>query len=497
MKESSLRCSVLLCASAVILSFCGCAVGSPLALSDEVQLQKAHQVRPKGLDYSVAVAPVLVYPVRTPANKERWSLRVKATDLQKEITATLREVPVFASVEQTPSSDPAAAREKGAQLLLKVALSNCTASFGGTNGYFIPNMLVWGILSPIASTFVADEFYSVAGSVTAELVDTSSGSPVWSRAITLQEKYNLNDWQRGPTVWDFFFIAPFYTSWTPQKVDSVILPHVMHKIKVQLAENILKDLPPPKRSFAIVVGVNSCGLPGAPELQFAQRDAASLAELLSKHGFDDVTLLIGEQATRSKIESKLTEVAARSDVLVENFVVYFAGLGTTKFDSATTTCTQSLLTRGMTVEDCELGLVKLLKMVQSIPAASRVVVIDAGFSGESGRTYPVERIPAATVREYPAVLKNTYDISFLLASEAGETAYEFEKLRSGVFTHFLLRGLAGKADLNSDKVITVQEALKTAAWPVTRYVRSNRPGQSQKPCMLGKNAASRKVLKLK
>ena len=44
-----------------------------------------------------------------------------------------------------------------------------------------------------------------------------------------------------------------------------------------------------------------------------------------------------------------------------------------------------------------------------------------------------------------------------MSSKGEETSLESSGLRQGVFSHFLIRGLKGEADLNSDKVISVQE----------------------------------------
>ena len=105
MRKLSLRYSALLCASAVILIFCGCAVGKPLAFDKETHLQQLRQKRPQGLGYSVAVAPVLVYRVPGAKSKKQWPLTVKATDLQKEITAAFKEIPVFTNVLQIPEAE--------------------------------------------------------------------------------------------------------------------------------------------------------------------------------------------------------------------------------------------------------------------------------------------------------------------------------------------------------------------------------------------------------
>jgi uncharacterized caspase-like protein len=45
----------------------------------------------------------------------------------------------------------------------------------------------------------------------------------------------------------------------------------------------------------------------------------------------------------------------------------------------------------------------------------------------------------------------------LLSSRADEVSVESAGLRQGLYSHFLLEGLGGKANRNSDKIITVSE----------------------------------------
>jgi hypothetical protein len=184
----------------LLTAVCSCAVGKALSLELNPDIQRMHEARPQGLSYPVAVAPVQVYRTHVVQDKASWPLAIKDSDLQKEVMEALEAVPVFARIVYTPSSDLTAARERGADLLFQVSLKDCNTSFGGTNGYFIPNMLIWGILSPIVSAFVADEFFTVTGEVTGELLETSTGRQVWSHTFMLQERYDLNDWQRLSTT---------------------------------------------------------------------------------------------------------------------------------------------------------------------------------------------------------------------------------------------------------------------------------------------------------
>ncbi len=68
----------------------------------------------------------------------------------------------------------------------------------------------------------------------------------------------------------------------------------------------------------------------------------------------------------------------------------------------------------------------------------------------------------------------------LTASRASEVSEEREDLGHGVFTYYLLEGLKGKADLDGDGVITVDE--------IYTYVSKKVPevtGQNQNPVKKG------------
>jgi uncharacterized caspase-like protein len=68
----------------------------------------------------------------------------------------------------------------------------------------------------------------------------------------------------------------------------------------------------------------------------------------------------------------------------------------------------------------------------------------------------------------------------MTASDANELSVEKDELKHGVFTYYLLEGLRGKADLDGDGVITVDE--------IYRYVSMKVPkatGQNQHPVKKG------------
>src|ERR1700731_100214 len=84
------------------------------------------------------------------------------------------------------------------------------------------------------------------------------------------------------------------------------------------------------RTWAVIIGVSKYQkLPGGQQLQFADRDAASVAEALEKRGVSplNVRLLIGADATTAAIKSAIGNWLARSASESDTVIIFFSGHG--------------------------------------------------------------------------------------------------------------------------------------------------------------------------
>ena len=68
----------------------------------------------------------------------------------------------------------------------------------------------------------------------------------------------------------------------------------------------------------------------------------------------------------------------------------------------------------------------------------------------------------------------------LTASSANEVSAENDRLAHGIFTYFLLEGLRGKADIDGDGIVTVDESYRYVFDKVT-----TESGQEQHPAKIG------------
>ena len=82
------------------------------------------------------------------------------------------------------------------------------------------------------------------------------------------------------------------------------------------------------RSFAIVIGINQ--YEKWPGLEFAIADANAVKSTLLKTGFDDITLIMGQEATQRRILTELFHVLPQKVGRNDRVLFYFAGHGQTE-----------------------------------------------------------------------------------------------------------------------------------------------------------------------
>ncbi|MBK8280926.1 MAG: hypothetical protein IPK94_12635 [Saprospiraceae bacterium] len=59
--------------------------------------------------------------------------------------------------------------------------------------------------------------------------------------------------------------------------------------------------------------------------------------------------------------------------------------------------------------------------------------------------------------------------AFILSCRNREVSLEDSGLRQGIFSHYLIKGLKGAADKNSNKIVTVQELFNFISSQVQSY----------------------------
>ena len=80
--------------------------------------------------------------------------------------------------------------------------------------------------------------------------------------------------------------------------------------------------------------------------------------------------------------------------------------------------------------------------------------------------------------------KNNDNFRVLTSSSGDQTSLAFDRSQSGLFTYYLALGMQGEADLNGDKIITIEELNEYVSAQVSKAAKQIRDG-NQTPQLLG------------
>lgn len=203
------------------------------------------------------------------------------------------------------------------------------------------------------------------------------------------------------------------------------------------------------RRLAFVVAHRDGG-PGRAHLQHAASDARSFRDVLVDIGGvrdTDVHVMIDDD--RHAFEEGLAELAESAAVArvrgarrIE-IVVYYSGHS----DEA-----------GLLLGKERLPWEALRSHVAAVDADVKLVVLDSCASGAAIRTKGGTRRPPLLVDAQTAPRGHVW----LTSSSADEASQESDKLGGSYFTHALVSGLRGAADLSGDRRVTLDEAYRFA-----------------------------------
>ena len=199
--------------------------------------------------------------------------------------------------------------------------------------------------------------------------------------------------------------------------------------------------------WALIVGVGRYA--HMPTLKYSDDDAYHFyAFLKSPEGGalpdNQVKVLIDEDATRDNILKSMRQVFLKAD---ENDVVmmYFSGHG---LDGSFIPVDYDGFNNKLRHEDMK-------AIFNESKAKHKICVADACFSGS---LYALKApVDVQLEKYYTAFNKTQGGMALMMSSKSEEYSLEDHGLRSGIFSHYLIRGLKGEADKNKNKIVTVKE----------------------------------------
>ena len=214
------------------------------------------------------------------------------------------------------------------------------------------------------------------------------------------------------------------------------------------------------------IGVSKYESTQIPSLKFADRDSERVVGFFKKKyklSDDRAMLLKNDEATATKISRFITQNAMRLLDKDDTFILYFSGHGAPDVDAASHD--NDGLKKYLLLHDSDLNalpltalnLDNLASMMEKLPCRRVILLLDSCFAGTAG-AQTLARLKSVRIsdRSY----KNISVMSgkgrvILAASSENQVSHEDDRLQSGVFTHFLLKGLNGNAGIKGNERINI------------------------------------------
>ena len=211
--------------------------------------------------------------------------------------------------------------------------------------------------------------------------------------------------------------------------------------------NVDVDRSPEVKIWAVVIGVGRYST--MPVLKYSDDDAYQYyAFLKSPEGGalpdKQLRVLVDEDATRANILTTMRQVFLKAD---ENDVIvfYFSGHG----------LPGAFLPQDYDGMNNKLYHNEVKAILEQSKAKHKICIADACHSGSLlAMKQPVEAVLATY---YRAFNESNGGTALFMSSKGEEYSLEDQGLRSGIFSHYLIRGLKGEADVDGNKIVTVRE----------------------------------------
>lgn len=208
-----------------------------------------------------------------------------------------------------------------------------------------------------------------------------------------------------------------------------------------------------KDNVALVIGISKYREKTIPEVKYAARDAEVVARYLENVGGiprANIKVLTDDKATKSDIEAQISDWIPRRTTEDSTVFIYYAGHGTPGPQGR-----EAFVVPYEGRPDYPSQLYPLQKMydtLNKLPAREVVVMLDSCFSGAKGRSITGEGTrPISISIENPVLAGGK--IMILAASSGSQVSSDYDKVRHGLFTYYLLRGMRGEASRNKEGTV--------------------------------------------
>jgi len=199
--------------------------------------------------------------------------------------------------------------------------------------------------------------------------------------------------------------------------------------------------------FALISASNDGG-PTRERLRYAETDALNIAKVFNEIGGVEAkneTILLSPSLSEllDVLKNFNNRINDKNNDNKKEFIFYYSGHSDDD---------------GLLLKDGKLSYSDLKKHINNIKTDVRIALLDSCQSGAFTRTKGGKHKP-------PFLLNQANNINgniILTSASASEAAQESDKIGASFFTHYLVSGLRGAADISGDKTVTLNEAYNYA-----------------------------------
>jgi hypothetical protein len=232
----------------------------------------------------------------------------------------------------------------------------------------------------------------------------------------------------------------------------------------------------------MVIGIDAFQDTDIPSAVRAESDAAAFAQCLGPLDFElkNQIVLLGSQATRTSIESRLRKLARELPAATDCWV-YYAGQGFTRGNKGFLLCTDSQLDD---LIETTVSVESILDVLQVCPGQVALFVDDRG--GWDAANFPNGYSAGLPAREWVDFTSRQPSWVVFTASRPNEASFESGLAAGGIWSHHLREGLVGHAPaaLENGVLLTAASLHKHLEREVPRTLRKVfKDGRKQVPCL--------------
>lgn len=482
----------LIVAGLLVFAGCGALPGPvPIGEHPEVQVLAARPPAPA----RIAVAPpafVLGTNVEHGGHYD-WPLAaVQSLAVESLSAASVAEsIRPLSLATRGRAAGLAAAWNAGDDLLLEIEITRCEARYTGTNGYYIPNLILW-IELVFPAWFVRDEKYAVEIEGRATLTAVATGREVWSDRISGSYEAALDDFERGVILFGALRVPGALDGENYAAIGDVLHPHAAKGWQRDLATRtdgaFRRLLGTPayhratRRTLGLLIGCGTYYDPALMNLKFPSGDVAAMETWLRGAGADNrqLRILTDERATRGAILGGVRDFVAKRARAGDRVVIHFSGYSAPDGEGGVVLLPYDADPKSPGATGIRLD--ELAEAVAAIPDAEVLVLLDTGLGGSTGTRWAacgLDPPDPDTVRAAVRRIGDRPGTTVLAACEPGEGAAEVGDQRQGLLTMSWLLAAAGARDRNSDGRVSVGEAFRDVRRAVQMHALLS--GRTQNP----------------